>query len=119
MAEASPSVGRRGFERHALTVTLMTAASRFGGLAREACFGRLIGVSDAASAFGFAFLVPNLFRRLFGEGALSAALVPEQAKLEDGKKKRPPPAWFSAARLPHVVLGLGVGVGLANPNPNP
>ena len=35
----------------------------------------------------------------------------EQAKLEDGKKKRPPPAWFSAARLPHVVLGLGVGVG--------
>jgi len=43
----------------------------------------------------------------------------EQAKLEDGKKKRPPPAWFSAARLPHVVLGLGLGVGLANPNPNP
>ena len=82
MAEPSSKAGGRGFERHALTVTLLTTASRFGGLAREACFGRLIGVSDAASAFGFAFLVPNLFRRLFGEGALSAALVPEQARLE-------------------------------------
>lgn len=102
MAEASPSVGRRGFERHALTVTLMTAASRFGGLAREACFGRLIGVSDAASAFGFAFLVPNLFRRLFGEGALSAALVPEQAKLEE----RDPHAASRLAALMLARVGL-------------
>lgn len=74
--------GHRGFERHALTVTLLTAASRFGGLAREACFSRLVGLTEVASAFGFAFQVPNLFRRLFGEGALSAALVPEQARLE-------------------------------------
>ena len=105
MAEPSPKAGRRGFERHALTVTLLTAASRFGGLAREACFGRLIGVSDAASAFGFAFLVPNLFRRLFGEGALSAALVPEQAKLEE----RDPHA---AGRLASLLLAR-VGLLLA------
>jgi putative peptidoglycan lipid II flippase len=80
MAETAPT--RRGFERHALTVTLLTGASRFGGLIREACFSRLIGLTEVASAFGFAFQIPNLFRRLFGEGALSAALVPEQTRLE-------------------------------------
>jgi putative peptidoglycan lipid II flippase len=80
MDEAVPT--RRGFERHALTVTLLTVVSRFGGLVREACFSRLIGLTEVASAFGFAFQFPNLFRRLFGEGALSAALVPEQTRLE-------------------------------------
>lgn len=106
MAEPSGSASKaRGFERHAFTVTLLTAASRFGGLAREACFSRLIGVTDAASAFGFAFLVPNLFRRLFGEGALSAALVPEQARLEAGHPG-------AARRLATLVL-VGLGLGLA------
>ena len=95
----------RGFERHALTVTMLTAASRFGGLAREACFSRIVGLTDVASAFGFAFMVPNLFRRLFGEGALSAALIPEQARLE----KRHPEV---ARRLATIML-LGLGLGLA------
>ncbi|MBC03360.1 MAG: murein biosynthesis integral membrane protein MurJ [Phycisphaerae bacterium] len=95
----------RGFERHALTVTMLTAASRLGGLAREACFSRIVGLTDVASAFGFAFMVPNLFRRLFGEGALSAALIPEQARLE----KRHPAV---AGRLATVML-LGLGLGLA------
>ena len=72
----------RQFERHAFTVMLMTVLSRFGGLLREASFSRLIGVSPAMSAFAFAFMVPNLFRRLFGEGALSASLIPELARLE-------------------------------------
>ena len=81
MAE-QPSSGR-GFERHAFTVTLITIVSRFGGLIREASFSRFIGVSESASALAFAMLVPNLFRRLFGEGALSAAIVPELAALED------------------------------------
>ena len=81
MAEQSSS--GRGFERHAFTVTLITIVSRFGGLIREASFSRFIGVSESASALAFAMLVPNLFRRLFGEGALSAAIVPELASLED------------------------------------
>ena len=105
MADSTSKSKARGFERHALTVTVLTVLSRFGGLAREACFGRLIGVSDAASAFGFAFLVPNLFRRLFGEGALSAALVPEQTRLEEKDPR-------AAARLAALVLAR-VGLFLA------
>ena len=92
----------RGFERHALTVTVLTAASRFGGLAREACFSRIVGLTDVASAFWFAFMVPNLFRRLFGEGALTAALIPEQARLE----KRHP----DVARRMSTVMLLGLGL---------
>ena len=72
----------RQFEKHAFTVMLVTVLSRFGGLVREASFSRLIGVSPAMSAFAFAFMVPNLFRRLFGEGALSASLIPELSRLE-------------------------------------
>lgn len=105
MADPGPKPEARGFERHALTVTLLTVLSRFGGLAREACFGRLIGISDAASAFGFAFLVPNLFRRLFGEGALSAALVPEQTRLEEKDPR-------AASRLAALTLAR-VGLFLA------
>ena len=81
MAEKNKSTG--SFERHAFTVTLLTIVSRMGGLLREASFSRFIGVSEASSALAFAMLVPNLFRRLFGEGALTAAIVPELARLED------------------------------------
>ena len=103
-SEAPRTESGRGFERHALTVTALTTASRFGGLAREACFSRLIGLTEAASAFGFAFTVPNLFRRLFGEGALSAALIPEQTRLEH---RHPEAARRLAAKV-LVVLGLGL-----------
>lgn len=104
MAEA-PAKVERGFERHAFTVTLLTGLSRFGGLAREACFSRLIGLNEVASAFGFAFQVPNLFRRLFGEGALSAALVPEQTRLE---RRRPDAARrLAASVLSTLALVLG------------
>ena len=33
-------------------------------------------------AYFFAFMIPNLFRRLFGEGALAAAFLPAYAQLE-------------------------------------
>lgn len=110
MAETT-SDRERGFERHAFTVTLLTGLSRFGGLAREACFSRLVGLNEVASAFGFAFQVPNLFRRLFGEGALSAALVPEQTRLE---RRRPDAARrLAASVLSMLALVLGATVVVA------
>jgi putative peptidoglycan lipid II flippase len=53
-----------------------TLASRVLGLAREIVFAAFLGQSLAASAFFFAFTIPNLFRRLLGEGALTAAFIP-------------------------------------------
>ncbi|MFM7809956.1 MAG: lipid II flippase MurJ, partial [Planctomycetota bacterium] len=69
-------------EKHARTVSLLTMASRFTGLARDAVQSRVFGSGPVMGAFAFAFQVPNLFRRLFGEGALTASFVPVYARLE-------------------------------------
>lgn len=63
-------------------VSGFTLLSRFGGLARDAATSRVFGDTAVASAFALAFLIPNLFRRLFGEGALAAAFIPEYARLQ-------------------------------------
>jgi putative peptidoglycan lipid II flippase len=62
--------------RKTATVAGMTALSRVLGLVREVLMAHFFGTTLARSAFDVAFRVPNLFRRLFGEGALSAAFVP-------------------------------------------
>ena len=54
----------------------MTTISRITGLARDIIFAQLIGSSLVADAFFVAFRIPNFFRRIFGEGAFSAAFVP-------------------------------------------
>ena len=70
------------FEKHARTVTLLTLVSRFSGLARDAVQSRVFGSGAVMSAFALGFQVPNLFRRLFGEGALTASFVPVYARLD-------------------------------------
>lgn len=55
---------------------IATSVSRVLGLARDTVFAALFGTSAVADAFNVAFLIPNFFRRLLGEGLLSAAFVP-------------------------------------------
>ncbi len=62
--------------RAASTVSLLTLASRVTGLVREMLVAGLFGASAATDAFNVAFRIPNLFRRLFAEGAFSQAFVP-------------------------------------------
>ena len=68
--------GLRGPLRHVLTVGSFTAMSRVLGLVREMLQSRLIGAGVEQSAFALAFAIPNMARKLFGEGALTAAFVP-------------------------------------------
>ena len=79
-APAAPARADRSFIGHAKLVGLLTLVSRLAGLAREIVAARYMGDGLVASAFTFAFSVPNLFRKLFGEGALSAAFVPLYAQ---------------------------------------
>src|SRR4028119_1009508 len=58
------------------TIGGLTMVSRVLGFAREMVFARIMGAGMAADAFALAFLIPNLFRRLFGEGAFSQGFVP-------------------------------------------
>jgi putative peptidoglycan lipid II flippase len=60
----------------ASTVSLLTLASRVTGLVRDVLFASVFGVNALTDAFYVAFRIPNLFRRVFGEGAFSQAFVP-------------------------------------------
>jgi putative peptidoglycan lipid II flippase len=53
-----------------------TLTSRVLGLVREQVYAAFMGTSAVYSAFIYAYTVPNLFRRLLGEGALTAAFIP-------------------------------------------
>ncbi len=57
-------------------VSVVTMGSRVLGLGRDMLTTAVFGASGLNSAFVTAFTLPNLFRRLLGEGALTAALVP-------------------------------------------
>ncbi len=53
-----------------------TLVSRVLGLVRDQLMAAFVGVGPVADAFFIALRLPNLFRRLFGEGAFNAAFIP-------------------------------------------
>lgn len=71
----------RAAGRGVRAVSGLTLVSRVFGLVRDLVTVRIFGDTLAGSAFAAALAVPNLFRRLFAEGALGAAFVPEYARL--------------------------------------
>ena len=54
----------------------LTMVSRVLGFVRDMIGSRMLGASHANDAFNLAFLLPNIFRRLFAEGAFSSGFVP-------------------------------------------
>ncbi len=71
-------MGKRLFKA-TVVVSSLTLISRVLGFVRDMLIARLFGVDLATDAFFVAFKVPNLFRRLFSEGAVAHALVPIMA----------------------------------------
>ena len=66
--------------RNVGTIGGLTAVSRIAGMAREMIFSRVLGANEVTDAWFQAFIIPNVFRRLFAEGAFSAAFVPMFSK---------------------------------------
>jgi putative peptidoglycan lipid II flippase len=62
--------------RSIATVSGFTLLSRLLGFCRDILIAGMLGAGGMADAFFVAFKFPNLFRRLFGEGAFSAAFIP-------------------------------------------
>lgn len=58
------------------TIGGLTMVSRVLGFARDMIGSRVLGASHLNDAFLIAFLIPNIFRRLFGEGAFASGFVP-------------------------------------------
>ncbi|MBQ9431800.1 MAG: murein biosynthesis integral membrane protein MurJ [Kiritimatiellae bacterium] len=103
MTEQRQNSDRHSVLRSASVVGIMTAVSRVLGLVREVAMGYLFGTTPLKSAFDMAFTIPNLFRRLFGEGALSSAFVPLFS--ESLTKERREESWRFASR---VLLALAM-----------
>lgn len=68
-------------------VATATVVSRVLGLGREILIAAVFGTSALSSAFVSAFTLPNLFRRLLGEGALTAAFVPTMSHELEHKQR--------------------------------
>jgi len=73
--------------RSAATVGGMTMISRVLGFVRDILIAGTLGTGPIADAFFVAFKFPNLFRRLFAEGAFNSAFVPLFAKRLEGEGK--------------------------------
>src|SRR3984893_15343398 len=70
----APSI--MSFGRAVATVGGFTLLSRVVGFIRDIVLSAVLGSGAVADAFFVAFKLPNFFRRLFAEGAFSAAFVP-------------------------------------------
>jgi putative peptidoglycan lipid II flippase len=68
--------GRGGLFRSAGVIGAATVASRVLGLAREIAFAAIFGANWVTDAFRIAYVIPYVLRRLLGEGAMSAFVVP-------------------------------------------
>ena len=108
----------RAIARNAAVVGGATLISRILGFARDLIIAFALGAGPLADAFFVAFRLPNLLRRLFGEGSLTMAFVPVFTRLreEDGE---PEAHAFARSTLFWLVcilgvLSLGAGV-LARP----
>ncbi|MGE0441895.1 MAG: murein biosynthesis integral membrane protein MurJ [Gemmatimonadales bacterium] len=105
------TTGRRGA---AAFVAAGIFASRLFGLARQWIIARFFGqATDSADALNAAFRIPNLLQNLFGEGALSASLIPEYARLravgqEDEARRLAGAVAGLLAALVTVIVALGV-----------
>ena len=88
-----------------LVVSAMTLLSRVLGLVRDMVIANFFGAGSATDAFFLAFRIPNLFRRLFGEGAFAQAFVPVLAEYRSQRSPAAVRAFVGA-----VAGSLGVSL---------
>ena len=101
-------------------MAVATLSSRLLGMVRAMVYASFMGDSWVAGVFSFAFTIPNLFRRLLGEGALTAAFIP--AFTEKRKNSGEAEMWraanavisglviVSAALVGLVMLGISIAL---------
>ena len=80
----------RALIRHGSILSVLTLISRVLGLLREMTKAAFLGTSAMSDAFSVAFMIPNLFRRLFAEGSIAVAFIPtfKEYLLEDGNDQK-------------------------------
>ncbi|MGQ9707375.1 MAG: murein biosynthesis integral membrane protein MurJ [bacterium] len=101
-SSSGAAISSSGFTRRVGLFTLGTILSRLMGVVRESVFAYLFGAGLTTDAFNVAFRIPNFFRDLFAESALSAAFVPTFVfSLRAGDEKK---TWRFAANMFNAIL---------------
>lgn len=92
--------------RHANVMSYLTIISRVTGLLRDKLCSYFIGVGTEWAAFWMGFQFPNLFRRIFGEGALTAIFVPTYTRVLETQGREAADR-LASATVSLLVLVLG------------
>ncbi|HLF94162.1 MAG TPA: murein biosynthesis integral membrane protein MurJ [Planctomycetota bacterium] len=113
-------MGKPSFVRSAGLVSACTFLSRILGFVRDTLCAHFFGATMVWDAFSVAFRIPNLFRRLFGEGALTAAFLPAFVERFDGGKPEEAHALLgrlvtALALLLGLLAAAGIGVSFLLP----
>ena len=116
--ENGDSPSEESISRFAGPVSLATLFSRVAGFFRDLLIAKFFGAAMMADAFFVAFAIPNLFRRMFMEGALSSSFLPvysdvrEQSGPKEAKK-------FAGGMLVFLIFagsaGCAIGIWFADP----
>ena len=120
-AESTPAAETKGsgLIRSSMVYSGLTLVSRMMGFVRDLVISYAMGASAtfAADAFNTAFAFPNLFRRIFAEGAFAAAFVPAYSKAleQDGEEVADVLAADAMAALAAITVVLTVVAELAMP----
>ena len=93
------------------TVGGMTLVSRLLGLIRDLVIAMQFGATSAADAFFVAFRIPNVQRKILGEGAISAAFIPVFTEIRNQKGEED--AWIMTANLFNILLTVLITSSLA------
>ena len=72
MTQKTPSIFKKSSD-----LAILTIISRILGLVRESTTAAFLGTGVLADAFSVAFIVPDMVRRLFADGVISAAFIPQ------------------------------------------
>jgi putative peptidoglycan lipid II flippase len=73
----------KGFKQ----IASLTMLSRVLGMVRDVCYSKYFGATALGDAWLIAFRIPNLSRRIFGEGAASASFIPVYSEMLEKDKK--------------------------------
>jgi putative peptidoglycan lipid II flippase len=103
-AERAGVSEERAMVRAAGQIGFYTLLSRVTGLVRDMVIGSVFGAGPSADAFFVAFRIPNLLRRVVGEGATAAALVPVVTEYLTSRSRA------EAMAMVRALFGAGIAV---------
>ena len=105
----------RGLIRAAGSMSVMTTLSRIAGYFRDSLQAAILGAANSSDAFVIAYRIPNMLRRLVGEGALTSAFVPTFARYlragdRDAMWRFASSVLYAMAAVLAVITALGIAL---------